>query len=126
MNSHWDSHVSIPLPKFDGSNYNHWKKQMKDFLTAKDLRMWLSARDGPTMPKARDEKGEFIKDALGNFVPKELTQLTPDQKASVEMDAKTIITLHAALNSDAYNVTYNLETAHDIWKKLEVTYEWTK
>ena len=112
--AHWDHHVSIPLPKFDGGNYNHWKKQMKDYLTAKDLRMWLSAQDGPTVPKAVDENGVPIKNDLGNFVPKDLTKLTPEEKAAVEMDAKTIIALHAALNTDAYNATYHLETAYNI------------
>ncbi|PIN22809.1 hypothetical protein CDL12_04475 [Handroanthus impetiginosus] len=86
------SHTRPPL--FDGTNYSTWKNRMKEFLMAIDFDLWFIVSIGPSTP---------IKDLDSITDPKELLEISADDKKIMSMNARAKNILSCALIREQYN-----------------------
>ena len=94
-------------PLFEGTNYTYWKLRMKMWLQANDFSIWEKCESAYVIP----EKPE--------------TGYTVEQIHHLGLNAKAMNSLYCALSSEEFNRISQCETAHEIWRTLEVTHEGT-
>ncbi|XP_065874726.1 PWWP domain-containing protein 3-like [Euphorbia lathyris] len=107
--------ISRP-PLFFGSNYTFWKNRMKNFIQATNMSAWLAIVQGPYMPYKFVDNEKIVKSE---------TEWSEDDLKKLQYNASAINMLHCALDAAEYNKISGCESAQEIWKKLEVTYEGT-
>ena len=98
-------------PYFNGEGYGHWKKKMEHFLkgASPDMSVWRITFMPYKLPKM-DEKTGFYKD---------------EDMKMVSDNSKALYSIYCALSTEEYNRVMNFQTAHEVWKALEVTHEGT-
>ncbi|KAL8092951.1 hypothetical protein AgCh_034998 [Apium graveolens] len=104
--------VSILRP----SEYPIWKVRMTMFLEATDPEYLDRIKEGPHKPTklAVAVAGEAAK-----TVPKEKSDYTAEDIASIAKDAKVRHLLHSAIDNVMSNRVINCKTAKEIWDALE-------
>ena len=85
-----EGHSITRPPLFDGLNYQFWNNCMSIFMWSYDYEMWDVVMDDPYVPmkKIRNEESE----------PKLRREWTEVKLKKVQVNFKTINTLHCALN----------------------------
>ena len=84
-------HSTNRPPLFDGSNYQFWSNYMSIFMRAYDYEMWDVVLDGPYIPMKTKVESEVRE-------PKIRSEWTELEIKKVQVNYKTINTLHCALN----------------------------
>ena len=87
-------------------------------MQAYDYEMWDVVLDSPYVP---------IKTKVGSEVlePKLRSEWTELEVKKVQVNFKTVNTLHCALNPTKFNCISTCKTTKEIWDKLKVTHEGT-
>nr|XP_009612469.1 uncharacterized protein LOC104105783 [Nicotiana tomentosiformis] len=114
------SHVQ-PL-YFNGQHFSHWKVRMKTYTTSYDIKVWRMIKKGnlPIHPK-KDANGQVII----STDPLDLDDYTDEQAVVITINAKAKYLLYNAISGEEYKNISSCETAKEMWKKMEVTYEGT-
>ena len=90
---------------------------MSIFLRAIDFDIWDIVVNGFTAP--------FIKDESGMEIPKPTSEWSDEEKKKSTLDARAMNSLNCALSKQEYFRVSDCQSAHEIWKRLEVVYEGT-
>ena len=88
--------LEMSLRKFDGSNFNFWKEQMKDYLILKGHIDPVETENPP-----------------GGYKPNEWQKL----------DRIVYATIHMHLSESVYFTVQSCSTTFELWKTLSNTYE---
>ncbi|KAL8088815.1 hypothetical protein AgCh_038556 [Apium graveolens] len=107
---------TIRVPILRPSEYAIWKVRMTMFLEATDPEYLDRIKEGPHKPTklAVAVAGEAAK-----TVPKEKSDYTAEDIASIAKDAKVRHLLHSAIDNVMSNRVINCKTAKEIWDALE-------
>ncbi|KAL8126347.1 hypothetical protein AgCh_013586 [Apium graveolens] len=107
---------TIRVPILRPSEYAIWKVRMTMFLEPTDPEYLDRIKEGPHKPTklAIAVAGEAAK-----TVPKEKSDYTVEDIASIAMDAKVRHLLHSAIDNVMSNRVINCKTAKEIWDALE-------
>ncbi|KAL8120799.1 hypothetical protein AgCh_017833 [Apium graveolens] len=107
---------TIRVPILRPSEYAIWKVRMTMFLEATDPEYLDKIKEGPHKPTklAVAVAGEAAK-----TVPKEKSDYTAEDIASIAKDAKVRHLLHSAIDNVMSNRVINCKTAKEIWDALE-------
>ncbi|KAL8118183.1 hypothetical protein AgCh_015906 [Apium graveolens] len=110
----WYETIRVPILR--PSEYPIWKVRMTMFLEATDPEYLDGIKEGPHKPTklAVAVAGEAAK-----TVPKEKSDYTAEDIASIAKDAKVRHLLHSAIDNVMSNRVINCKTAKDIWDALE-------
>ncbi|KAL8111815.1 hypothetical protein AgCh_019494 [Apium graveolens] len=108
---------TIRVPILRPSEYPIWKVRMTMFLEATDPEYLDRIKEGPHKPTklAVAVAGEAAK-----TVPKEKSDYTAKDIASIAKDAKVRHLLHSAIDNVMSNRVINCKTAKEIWDALEI------
>jgi hypothetical protein len=98
------NHMGKP-PRFDGSSYGYWKKQLKAHLKSMNWKMW-----------------EIIEKY---FVVIDMNDPTPRDEEKLQFNDIALNARYSALDEKVFEQIKDLEYAYEVWKKLEDTYEGT-
>ncbi|PKA53369.1 Retrovirus-related Pol polyprotein from transposon TNT 1-94 [Apostasia shenzhenica] len=101
-------------PLFKGQHYNFWKRRMMIYLQGMDIELWEVTRKPFVIPKREDK-----------VTPKEFAELEVEEKRLAQLNAKALNHLQCGLSPSEFNRICNLNTAYEVWSKLELTYEGT-
>ncbi len=93
-------------PFFDGTNYAYWKVKMKAHLKQINREVW----------KVTETKFEVAKP----------DEPTPVEERKLQANDIAIGAFHEALADKVFEQVKNMEVSHDVWKKLEESYEGTE
>ncbi|KAI5675764.1 hypothetical protein M9H77_06714 [Catharanthus roseus] len=99
-------------PLFDGTNYTFRKSRIKIYICSINFNLWSIAEKGPYVPM----KDEMIKKV------EEYDELD-SRKMTLNFQAMNI--LSCALDANEYNRVSGCDSAHEMWKLLEVTHKGT-
>ncbi|XP_066324012.1 uncharacterized protein [Miscanthus floridulus] len=99
------NHMGKP-PHFDGSNYDYWKRKISAHLKSINRKVW---------------------DVVDNdFVVINEARPTPRKEEKLKNNDIAINQFYEALDLKMFEQIKDLERAHDVWKRLEESYEGTK
>ncbi|KAL8133899.1 hypothetical protein AgCh_009096 [Apium graveolens] len=114
---------TIRVPILRPSEYPIWKVRMTMFLEATDPEYLDRIKEGPHKPTklAVAVAGEAAK-----TVPKEKSDYTAEDIASITKDAKVRHLLHSAIDNVMSNRIINCKTAKEIWDALETRCQGTE
>ncbi|PKA49897.1 hypothetical protein AXF42_Ash004439 [Apostasia shenzhenica] len=101
-------------PLFKGQHYNFWKRRMMIYLQGMDIELWEVTRKPFVIPKKEDK-----------VTHKEFADLEVEEKRLAQLNAKALNHLQCGLSPSEFNRICNLNTAYEVWSKLELTYEGT-
>ena len=107
MNS-GSSSTSKPL-YFDGKiGYYYWKNKMRTWLFSQGLQTWVSVEDGYEHPIDPTTKA-----------PKKFKDFTISEAEDCTNNQKALNAFWCALGESEYNKVSTLQTANEVWDKLE-------
>jgi hypothetical protein len=104
------AYTSVPIgkaPHFDGTNYNKWKKCMKNYLYSISPEVWQVICDGV----------DFLDDD---------EQPTLDQLQRIHRNAQAISILIASVDKEEFNHVDGLHVAKEVWTTLRMADEESK
>ena len=93
-------------PHFDGTNFPYYKARMACHLKTVDLGVWRVTRDG-TKPIKNPEK------------------LTKSDEKEIHFNARAMNYLFESFSMDVFNQVFTLNTAYEIWLKLQELHDST-
>ncbi|KAI5671855.1 hypothetical protein M9H77_12219 [Catharanthus roseus] len=99
-------------PLFNGTNYTFWKSRIRIYICSINFDLWSIVEKGLYVPK---------KDGIVKKV-EEYDELD-SRKMTLNFQAMNI--LSCALDVNEYNRVSECDSAHEMWKLLEVTHEGT-
>ncbi|KAI5649328.1 hypothetical protein M9H77_35333 [Catharanthus roseus] len=99
-------------PLFDGSNYTFWKSRIKIYICSINFNLWSIVEKGPYVP---------IKDGI----IKEIEDYDELDSRKMTLNFQAMNILSCALDANEYNRVSGCDSAHEMWKLLEVTHEST-
>jgi hypothetical protein len=92
-------------PFFDGSSYDYWKRKMSAHVKSMNRKIW---------------------EVVGNdFAVIDPTHPTAREEEKVQFNDIAINILYEALDVKVFEQIKDLERAHDVWTRLEESYEGT-
>ena len=103
-------------PGFDGEHYSFWKEKFKVFVMAIEYGLQKVFEVTDYFPK-------MIED--GVRVAKTEDEFDENDRRLVTLNSKAILMLQSALSQKEYFRIYNLSTAKEMWKELEIAHEGT-
>ena len=110
--SYSSSSTSKP-PFFDGKvSYSYWKNKMRTWLLSQGLQTWISVEEGYVHPKDPTTKA-----------PKKYKDFTVAEAEACTNNQKALNAFWCALGESEYNKVSTLQTAKEVWDKLETFYE---
>ena len=99
------NHMGKP-PFFDGTSYNYWKRKMSTHLKSMNRKVW-----------------EVVEKDFAVIDP---TNPTPREEEKLQFNDIALNTLYDAFDIKVFEQIKDLEFAHDVWTRLEESYEGTK
>jgi hypothetical protein len=93
-------------PKFEGTSYDHWKRKMAMHLRTMHREVWQV-----TETKIEIANPEALTDA---------------DKRKIECNSHAMNAFYIAFEPPIFEQIKDLEYAHDVWVRLEETYEGTQ
>ncbi|KAI5681520.1 hypothetical protein M9H77_02748 [Catharanthus roseus] len=100
-------------PLFNGTNYTFWKSRIKIYICSINFDLWSILEKGPFVPQ-KDGRVKKVEE-FDEF---------DSRKMTLNFQAMNI--LSCALDANEYNRVRGCDSAHEMWKLLEVTPEGTK
>ena len=97
--------ISRPL-HFDGTNFPYYKSRMAYHLEVVDLGIWRVTRDGMKCIKNPNNP-------------------TKSEEKKIYFNARAKNCLFEAFSMDVFNQVFTLNTAHEIWLKLQELHDGT-
>ncbi|GAV68029.1 UBN2 domain-containing protein [Cephalotus follicularis] len=91
---------------------------MEIYLKSRDLRNWLSVKDGPHTPMKLNDKNELVSKPEDEWDEDDFRKFTIDNKA--------LNILLVSLDKTEYNLVRRCTSAHEVWKFLILTHEGTE
>ncbi|KAL8115181.1 hypothetical protein AgCh_021856 [Apium graveolens] len=107
---------TIRVPILRPSEYPIWKVRMTMFLEATDPEYLDRIKEGPHKPT---KLVVAVAGEAAMTVPKEKSDYTAEDIASIAKDAKVRYLLHSAIDNVMSNRVINCKTAKEIWDALE-------
>ena len=107
---------TIRVPILNSSEYPVWKVRMTMFLEATDPEYLDRINEGTHKPTKLDV---VVAGEAAKTVPKEKSDYTAEDIASIAKDAKVWHLLHSAIDNVMSNRVINCKTAKEIWDALE-------
>ncbi|KAL8147667.1 hypothetical protein AgCh_005113 [Apium graveolens] len=107
---------TIRVPILRPSEYPIWKVRMTMFLEATDPEYLDRIKEGPHKPT---KLAVAVAGEAAMTVPKEKSDYTAEDIASIAKDAKVRHLLHSAIDNVMSNRVINCKTAKEIWDALE-------
>ncbi|KAL8134682.1 hypothetical protein AgCh_009637 [Apium graveolens] len=107
---------TIRVPILTPSEYPIWKVRMTMFLEATDPEYLDRIKEGPHKPT---KLAVAVASESAMTVPKEKSDYTAEDIASIAKDAKVRHVLHSAIDNVMSNRVINCKTAKEIWDALE-------
>ncbi|KAL8101335.1 hypothetical protein AgCh_033279 [Apium graveolens] len=107
---------TIRVPILRPSEYPIWKVRMTMFLEATDPEYLDRIKEGPHKPT---KLAVAVAGEAATTVPKEKSDYTAEDIASIAKDAKVRHLLHSAIDNVMSNRVINCKTAKEIWDALE-------
>ncbi|KAL8118401.1 hypothetical protein AgCh_016070 [Apium graveolens] len=107
---------TIRVPILRPSEYSIWKVRMTMFLEATDPEYLDRIKEGPHKPT---KLVVAVAGEAAKTVPKEKSDYTAEDIASIAKDAKVRHLLHSAIDNVMSNRVINCKTAKEIWDALE-------
>ncbi|XP_066341339.1 uncharacterized protein [Miscanthus floridulus] len=93
-------------PHFDGTCYDYWKRKMSAHMKSMNQKIW---------------------DVVENdFVVINPNNPTANEEEKLQFNDIAVNTLYDALDVKVFEQIKDLERAHDVWTRLEESYEGTK
>ena len=93
-------------PQFDGSNYLYWKAKMTTYIKSINRKVWKVVE---TKIEIDDEEA-----------------LTAAEEMLLQNNDIALSAIHNALDERTFEQIKNIERAHEVWKKLEESFEGTQ
>ena len=93
-------------PQFDGSNYPYWKAKMTTYIKSINRKIWKVIE---TKIEIEDEEA-----------------LTAAEELLLKNNDIALSAIHDALDERNFEQIKNIERAHEVWKKLEESFEGTQ
>ena len=93
-------------PHFDGTNFPYYKARMAYHLEVLDLGVWRVTRDGMKPIKNPDKP-------------------TKSEEKEIHFNARAKNYLFESFSMDVFNQVFTLNTAHEIWLKLQELHDGT-
>ena len=113
---------TIRVPILRPSEYPIWKVRMTMFLEATDPEYLDRIKEGPHKPS---KLVVAVAGEAAKTVPKEKSDYTAEDIASIAKDAKVRHLLHSAIDNVMSNRVINCKTAKEIWDALETRWQGT-
>ena len=107
---------TIRVPILRPSEYAIWKVRMTMFLEATDPEYLDRINEGPHKPT---KLTVVVTGEAAKSVPKEKSDYTAEDIASIAKDVKVRHLLHSAIDNVMSNRVINCKTAKEIWDALE-------
>jgi hypothetical protein len=101
-------------PLFNSSDYSYWKTRMTTYIKAQDYLIWKIIVNGPHVPTKIVEEQE---------IPKQETEWDENDVKLIELNYKAMNCLYCAFDSKEFDEISSCNSAKEIWKRLEATYE---
>ncbi|KAL8089265.1 hypothetical protein AgCh_038892 [Apium graveolens] len=114
---------TIRVPILRPSEYPIWKVRMTMFLEATDPEYLDRIKEGPYKPT---KLAVVVAGEAAKTVPKEKSDYTSEDIASIAKDAKVRHVLHSAIDNVMSNRVINCKTAKEIWDALETRCQGTE
>ena len=92
-------------PQFDGSNYPYWKAKMTTYIKSINRKVW----------KKVETKIEITN----------MEAPTAAEEVLLQNNDIALSSIHDALDERTFERIKNIERAHEVWKKLEESFEGT-
>ena len=86
------------------------------YLKSIDLEVWKTISYGYIFP---------TKDVDGNKIEKPLEEYNDKEKKDFQLNSKAMYILACVMDKTKYKITCECQTAKEVWKRLEITYEGT-
>ncbi|KAI5674377.1 hypothetical protein M9H77_14741 [Catharanthus roseus] len=99
-------------PLFNGTNYTFWKSRIKIYICSINFDLWSIV-----------EKRPFVPQKDGRVKKVEEFDKFDSRKMTLNFQAMNI--LSCALDANEYNRVSGCDSAHEMWKLLEVIHEGT-
>ncbi|KAI5647982.1 hypothetical protein M9H77_33987 [Catharanthus roseus] len=99
-------------PLFNGSNYTFWKSRIKIYICSINFDLWSIVEKGPYIPKI-------------DGVAKKVEEFDEFDSRKMTLNFQAMNVLSCALDASEYNRVSGCDSAHEMWKLLEVTHEGT-
>ena len=98
---------------FNGIDFNYWKFRIDCFLKSIDYDIWYIVINGDIIPKKK------VKD---RWVLKTREDFDDKDKMLISKTARTKHYFICNLDRDIFNSVDQASSAHEIWKRLEITH----
>ncbi|KAI5666874.1 hypothetical protein M9H77_16727 [Catharanthus roseus] len=99
-------------PLFNGTNYTFWKSRIKIYICSINFDLWSIVEKGPYIPKI-------------NGVAKKIEEFDEFDSRKMTLNFQAMNILSCALDASEYDRVSGCDSAHEMWKLLEVTHEGT-
>ncbi|KAI5653207.1 hypothetical protein M9H77_30394 [Catharanthus roseus] len=97
-------------PLFNGTNYTFWKSRIIIYICSINFDLWSIIEKGPFVPQ-KDGRVKKVKE-FDEFNSRKMT-----------LNFQAMNILSCGLDVNEYNRVSGCDSAHEMWKLLEVTHE---